>query len=227
MKKVYILHGWSYDISKWSDLVNKLKNCSIDPILLSIPGLTEKLDIPWTIENYVAWLSEKLKDEKEIALLGHSNGGRIALEFTIKNPSKVKKLFLIDSAGIYHNDLKIRVKRIVFKYLAGIGKKVTTSESLKSLLYKFTRENDYNAATDVMKKTMQNLINHDLTEELEKVTVETNIIWGEKDKITPFKDGIIMNSKIKNSKLYRILGAKHSPQFTNVNEVVKIIYENI
>jgi pimeloyl-ACP methyl ester carboxylesterase len=42
-------------------------------------------------------------------LLGHSNGGRIALAFAEKYPDKVKQLVLIDSAGIYHNEFSIRL----------------------------------------------------------------------------------------------------------------------
>lgn len=227
MKKIYILHGWSYDTSKWNNLLNVLKKYQLEPVLLPIPGLTKRLEKVWDINDYIEWLNKKLKTEKEVILVGHSNGGRIALNFILKYPKKVKKLFLIDSAGICHNGLKIRVKRILFKLIANIGKRFTNSKGLKNLLYKFARESDYNDASEIMKKTMKNLINSDLTSELEKINVDTNIIWGEIDKITPISDGILMNKKIKNSKLHIIENARHSPQFTHFGEVSKIIDENI
>lgn len=227
MKKVFILHGWSYDTSKWTDFLNALKRYQLKPILLRIPGLTKKLETAWGISDYVQWLDHELKSEKEVVLIGHSNGGRIALNFILQHPNKVKKLFLIDSAGIYHNDLRVRFKRMLFSVLASIGKKITDSESKRKILYKLARENDYNMAPPIMRKTMQNLINDDLKNELEKIEVSTHIIWGRNDQTTPLKNGLLMHKKIKNSELHIIDNARHSPQFTHVEDVAKVINENI
>lgn len=227
MQKVYILHGWSYNTDKWSRLLVGLKKRDLECVLLGIPGLTEKIEKVWDISNYVRWLDKELKNEKDVILIGHSNGGRIALNYAVKNSGKIKKLILIDSAGILSKGIKIKVKRFFFKLLSSIGKKFTNSKYLKNLLYKIIGESDYNNASDIMKKTMQNLTRIDLTNILHKVNVDTNIIWGRNDDITPLKDGILMNKLIRNSKIYIIDGAGHSPQFTHTEKVLDIIYENI
>jgi pimeloyl-ACP methyl ester carboxylesterase len=97
MKKIYILHGWAYDTLKWQPFLDKLKSNGIEPIILKIPGLTDKIDKPWTVDDYVNWLDGKLDKENKVILLGHSNGGKIALTFAFKFPNKIDKLFLIDS----------------------------------------------------------------------------------------------------------------------------------
>ena len=222
-KKIYILPGWAYDTKKWDIFVDKLDLVGFDCNVLKIPGLHLSIEKPWDINDYVEWLSKILKEEKSIVLLGHSNGGRIALSYILKYPDKVSNLILIDSAGIYHKDLSLRVKRLIFKYLAKTGKKFTKSESLKNLLYKFARENDYNVAPEVMKKTMQNLITHDLTPQLPKIKTNTLIIWGENDKTTTLSDGKLMNKKIHGSKFRMIEDARHSPQFTHSKIVVELI----
>ncbi|WKZ25925.1 MAG: alpha/beta hydrolase [bacterium] len=227
MQKVYILHGWSYETDKWNELLVDLKKHNFECVLLRIPGLTEKLEEVWNISNYEEWLGKKLKREKNIILIGHSNGGRIALSYVARNPGKIKKLILIDSAGILSKDTKTKVKRFFFKLLSSIGKKFTKSKYLKNILYKIIGESDYNNASDIMKKTMQNLITIDLTNMLHKVNVDTSIIWGRNDSITPLRDGMLMNKLIRNSKIYIIDGAKHSPQFTHPERVLNIIYENI
>src|SRR3990167_9589850 len=122
LNKVYILHGWTYSTDKWKPFVEFLKQKGIDSTLLKIPGLTEKLDKAWKIEDYIEWLKNKVGNK--VILIGHSNGGRIALNFSIKYPGKVAKLILIDSAGIYHNDIFIKIKRGGFFILAKIGKKI-------------------------------------------------------------------------------------------------------
>lgn len=226
LKKVLILHGWTYSTEKWSPLIKALKDKGFNPELLKIPGLTEELDTTWNIDNYVSWLNQKIGNNKVI-LLGHSNGGRILLAFAIKHPEKVKHLILIDSAGIYHNELPIRVKRLIFKTIARLGRKITKSESLRKTLYKLSRESDYEKASPIVKQTMVNLITFDISSFLSKVKIPTLIIWGEQDKATPLSDGKLMHKLIKGSKIFIINTARHSPQFTHVSEVVNKILEEI
>lgn len=226
-KKIFILHGWTYDLTKWTPFVNELRKNNIDPILLKIPGLTGKIDRPWTINDYVDWLNSKLESEKEVILLGHSNGGKIAMSYALKYPNKISKIFLIDSSGIYNNDIFISTKRIVFRSLAKIGKYFTNSPFLKKVIYKIAGESDYNSASETMKKTMQNLINVDLASDLSKINTPVVIVWGKKDTVTPIGDAYKFNDLLQNSKLFLIDNARHSPQFTHVSDVAKIIYEHI
>lgn len=234
MKKVYIIHGWSYSIDKYQKLSELLETKGLKTFLLKVPGLTEKMntDKIWGIEDYVKWLKGILDQEKDpaspqggkVILIGHSNGGRIALNFALKYPQKLHKLVLIDSAGIYHNELPIRAKRIIFSALAKIGKKLTSSEDLKNLLYRLTGERDYKNASTQMGKVMNNLIKSDASLNLSKITIPTLIIWGDEDKVLSLQDGEKMQKQIKNSKLKIVQGARHSPQFTNPEEVAEIIY---
>lgn len=224
--KLYILHGWAHTLDKWQPFINLLKQTGFEVNILKIPGLTEDLHRIWTIEDYVSWLKKIIDKEKgEVILVGHSNGGRIALAFTNLFPEKVDKLILINSAGIYHNELPLRIKRAVFKTISKIGKKLSSSEKLKHLLYKIVGESDYRNATPVMKQTMINLINSDKSLKLENIQIPTLIIWGGEDKITPLSDGLLINKLIKNSKLEIIKDARHSPMFTNAKEVAQLVQQ--
>lgn len=227
MKKIFILHGWTYSTDKWKPFISFVEANGISPVLLNVPGLTEGTTRVWTLDDYVEWLKEKLEDEKAPILIGHSNGGRIAIAFASKYPSKLKQLILIDSAGIYHNELPIRLKRLIFRNLAKIGKKISSSKKLRDLLYKVAKESDYKNATPQMRQTMVNLISSDLTPQLNEITTPSLIIWGKMDKSTPLSDGQLMHKQIKNSKIYIIDDARHSPHFTNTEEVGKKILEEI
>lgn len=225
LKKIYILHGWTYSLDKWQTMIYLLKENGLDPVLLKIPGLAKESDRIWDIEDYVEWLKKETETSDNLVLVGHSNGGRIALAFTQKYPDKVNHLFLIDSAGIYHDEFPIRLKRTVFKGLAKVGKKITKSKMLKDLLYKLVRESDYKDANPQMKKTLVNLLESDKNLGLDKIDTPTTIIWGEYDTTTPLTDGKIMTQKIRNSKLFIIKGARHSPQYTHPQEVAEKIIE--
>lgn len=220
--KIVILHGWTYDTSKWGDFISLL-NKKHHVELLKIPGLTAKIERPYTVDDYINWLRKELENEDKVVLMGHSNGGRIISVFASLYPEKVSHLILIDSAGLYHNDLKISLKRFVFRNIAKAGKKLTKSKLLESFLYKTVGEKDYRVASPVVKKTMENLIKYDVSRLLTNIRTHTLIIWGKNDKVTPLADGYKMNSLISGSKLEIINDARHSPQFTHPKEVAKIV----
>lgn len=224
MNKIIILHGWTKNLDKWQEFLEILKEKKINFDFPKIPGLTKNAREIWALEDYVKWLKNITGREKgKIILIGHSNGGRIALSFANNYPQKVEKLILIDSAGIYHNELFLRIKRFIFKIIAKVGKKVVSSERFKNLLYKFARESDYKDLDENTRQTMFNLISIDLKPILPQISVPTLIIWGAQDKITPLSDGLLMKNLIKNSKIEVIENAKHSPQFTNSKEVINAI----
>lgn len=231
--KVYILHGWTYSLDKWQPFVSALKNRKLNPILLKIPGLTEKIDRTWDMNDYVNWLYKKLEEDpatagqEKVILLGHSNGGRIAMNFALIYPEKIEKLILIDSAGICHDELRVKLKRKVFGTIAKTGRRILKNNLGKNFLYFLAGENDYKDADENMKKTMVNLLASDKILKAENISIPTIIFWGEKDRITPLSDGEILNKKIVKSKLLIVNGARHSPQFTHPQKLAKIISQNI
>lgn len=228
LKKIVILHGWTYSLDKWTDFVGFLKESGFEVELVKVPGLTEESIEVWNLDKYTDWLNKLLdKYDVKVILLGHSNGGRIAINYAAKYPNKLEKLILIDSAGIYHNELPIRLKRIIFNNFSKVGSKFTKSSLLRRILYKFAREGDYEKANENMRKTIVNLINTDIKPMLGRIKTPTLIIWGENDALTPLKDAHLMNKLIKKSKLQIIKNARHSPFFTNPKEVLEIIKNGI
>lgn len=228
MKKAIILHGWTKNLDKWNEFLKELDKNGMKYNFLKIPGLTESLEKVWSLNDYIEWLKNIVKKEKgKVVLVGHSNGGRIALAFANRYPEKVEKLVLIDSAGIYHNELLLRIKRIVFNTIAKVGKRITSSKTIKNLLYSLARESDYKDLNDNVKQTMVNLISSDLKPLLPKIKAPTLIIWGKEDRVTPLSDGKLMHKLIKDSKLKIIEHTRHSPQFTHPAEVADAIADNL
>lgn len=224
VKEIVALHGWTYNVEKWNTFIALFKEKGIKLNLLKIPVLTKTSNKAWTLDDYVDWLKKEVGNKK-VVLLGHSNGGRIALAFANQYPKSVEKLILIDSAGIYHNELNLRIKRYFYNKVAKIGKKLVPSASLRNLLYKIVGEGDYKDADPLQRQTMLNLIAQDLTPKLHSIQTPTLIIWGQYDTITPLADGKLTHQLISGSKFEIIKNARHSPQFTHPKEVARIIYE--
>jgi len=219
--KIYGLHGWAYSTEKWQDFQRELQDRGIELVLLNIPGLTADLDQPWDIDDYLRWLSKELPEEPTI-ILGHSNGGRLALNFAWVYPDRVKQLILLDSAGVYHGGLS-KLKRDVFKSIAKLGKNITNSPQAKAILYKLARVNDYNEAPEHMKKVMENMLNSDKDLVLEEIKSKSSIIWGGLDKVTPLTDGVEMHKRLPKSTMRVVEEGRHSPHFTHASEVADIV----
>ncbi len=223
MKKIFIIHGWTYTLEAWEPCLLELRTKGFEPVMLKVPGLTEASEKIWTLDEYVLWLEKALQNEKDVILLGHSNGGRISIAALAKNPTLLSKLILLDSAGIVHNEIHLRAKRALFGGLARFGKSITQSDFIRKVYYKIIGARDYGRAPENMRETMKNLISHDLTPELSKISIPTLIIWGKQDTVTPLSDAYKMYETIKGSKIVIIEGAKHSPHVTNPKVVAEEI----
>lgn len=222
---IYILHGWAIDAEnekKWQNFRLLLEEKGFKTVFLPIPGLTTELQEVWSLDTYVLWLSKELPNEPVI-LLGHSFGGQIASRFTAQNNERVKKLILIDSAGMIDRSLKKVLKRVVFGSVAKVGKLFFKHELLRKLLYKLAREQDYLNANPTQRQTMANVISTEVIDDLGGITCPTVIIWGRNDMATPVQFADMFHSKIKGSKLHIIDDARHSPQFTHAVQTVQII----
>lgn len=223
---IYILHGWAIDQNnahKWQPLMDRLVELGVKTTFLGIPGLSSPLNEVWNLQDFVDWLSKQLPKGKKVILLGHSFGGQIAIRFATQNPDRVKKLILVDSAGIRDHSLKAVVKRKGFWVAAKIGKLLFNFEWARKLLYLFARERDYKNAPPLLKRSMSLVLDDEIVDDLQYITCPTLLIWGEKDKVTPLKFGRQKNSLIKQSQLEIITDARHSPQFTHVRKVAVLI----
>ncbi len=227
MKNVYLVHGWTYSLEKYLALKSELEKIGINIILLKVPGLTEPSTKVWTIEDYVEWLRDQLKSEKNPIVIAHSNGGRITMSYIDKYPGHIKKLILIDSAGVPHNEKRSVVKLKTLKTLAKVGKIVEFVPGLKRMFYRVIGATDYLNAPENMKLTMRNMLAADNSIDPSKVSIPTLIIWGREDTQTPLSDGNKLHEQISGSKMIVIDDARHAPHATQPKLVAKYIAEEL
>jgi|CXWK01.1.fsa_nt_gi pimeloyl-ACP methyl ester carboxylesterase len=216
-KKIYIIHGWTYTLNAWDACVAELQSLGFEPVMLHVPGLTADTEKSWTLDDYVSWLDASLPSPaelhpgEELVVVGHSNGGRMALALAARKPERISRLVLIASAGIVHNELPLRIRRAVFGAVAKVGKVFRSVPIVRKVFYKLIGATDYGNASPIMRETMKNVISVDLVSELARVVTPTLLIWGDTDRATPPADGQLMNERIAGSKLVLLPGVGHSP----------------
>jgi len=232
MKKptLILLHGWSispHNEKKWKTFRDTLSQEGIDSLFLKLPGFSEPLLKPWTLQEYVLWLEKKLEGKENILLLGHSFGGQLAIRYTSGHSTQIKKLILIASSGIRDMSMKARLKRFIFLILAKTGKLFFSHPKIKKLFYTVIGEHDYQEASKVMKVTMQNVLSDQIVTNLAQIECPVQLIWGSNDSSTPYKNTQFLKQNLKNVRLCTIKDARHSPHFTAPKEVVNCIADFI
>jgi pimeloyl-ACP methyl ester carboxylesterase len=221
--KVYIVHGWSYLLDKWTAIGAELRRRGIEPVLLKVPGLTEPSQKVWDIDGYVAWLDGQLQSVDHPIVIGHSNGGRIALHFVEKYPGRLAWLILIDSSGIPRGRGVTSLKLAVLRSLSRLGKPLRYIPGFRKLLYRLLRAADYREAAPNMQQTMRHMHAADSQIDYHKLAVPVTLIWGRDDTITPLRNGRQLQEQLAGSQLHIIDNARHAPQATHTAEVADII----
>lgn len=224
MKKIYIVHGWTYKLDKWQNFLQSAKPAGIDPVMLHVPGLTTDDERVFGMDDYVAWLHRALQKEKgERIVLAHSNGGRIALHYLAKYPTGIDKLILIDSAGTQPSYAQLK-KRQIFAQTAQLAKKLKVNAKFLSVAYKFIRATDYINAPANMKITMQNMLDadKDFNDKIATIDTPSLLIWGRDDSLTPLASGETLAGLLE-TELHVIDGARHAPFDTHTDKVINLV----
>ena len=215
--ELFIIHGWTYTVEPWKRTLALLKDAGISVKMLHVPGLTEKSDKVFTIEDYVKWADQEIPDGA--LALGHSNGGRILLNLCAKKPEKLKNLILLDSAGVY----EVTAKKKLVSAAAKIGKPLKKIKLVDKAFHRATGTTDYSRAPENMKKTLANMLESDKDLNFADVKVKTYILWGRKDTVTPPRHAEKMHAEINDSELKFYANWTHAPYISNPDELARAL----
>lgn len=227
-KTILILPGWGNTRNTFNNLINELKK-EYTIYIIDYPSFGNS-PIPnkeLTIYDYTSLINNFIKDNSIInpIIIAHSFGGRISSILLGKYKIKIKKLILIDVAGIKRLNIKVLLKQKIYKLLKLLIKILPKNKQYKyykKIINKFS-SNDYLNVPIIMKNTFKNIINENLSKYYKNINIKTIIIWGDKDKDTPVKDAYYLNKIIKNSSLIIFKNSNHFSYLNNEKEIIKQI----
>jgi pimeloyl-ACP methyl ester carboxylesterase len=221
-----LLHGWGCDWQIWHSVIIELSE-NFQLLIPDLPtfGQSAQPDDVWDLDDYADWLEQFIKTtvkDKNFILAGHSFGGQIASTYVAqKTPPHLKKLILIDSAGLA-DPLKM-MKKMQLMILGIIPKFLKNSVPFnlkKQVLNLSNSATDYLESTPYQKKVLKKVVHDNIAADLIKIKVKTLIIWGRHDKATPLHQGEKFHRLIKDAKL---LVFENSGHFPFIDEAVKFI----
>lgn len=215
-KDILFLHGWGSSVDAFKRMIMPLK-ANFRCISLDLPGFGKSSlpENPLDLNDYCR-IVKKFIDELGLdnpIMIGHSNGGRIALNMCAEHTVNPKKIVLFGAAGIpLKKTFKQKARQRCFKIVKGALTLPIIRNYTQNLLEDARRHfgsADYNSAPPVMRQTLVKLINTDLTPKLHNITAQTLLIWGENDTATPLYTAKIMEKEIPDCGLCVLEGLTH------------------
>lgn len=214
-KTVLLLHGWGDRLETFSALAAVLAKY-YDVIALDLPGFgqTQAPLTAWNLEDYAEFTNafvSKLETAKLYGVIGHSNGGAVAIKAVADGQLKPVKLVLLAAAGVRGGR---KLQRAGFRLVAKTGKAATfwlPKTSKQKLQKKFygTIGSDMLVAPH-MQATFKQTVKQDIQADAAKLVVPTLLIYGDQDKATPLSSvGQPLHKHIKGSRLKVVAGADH------------------
>ena len=229
-KLVLLLHGWGDSSQSFTGLRTQLAG-QYRVLAIDLPGFggSQVPNTVWNLDNYARFVNnalDKLNLGQPYAVVGHSNGGALAIRAVSLRLLKPKKLVLLAASGIRNGK---RSKRLALKIIAKTGDIATIwmPENYRRAL----RESLYGVAGSDMlvvpqlQETFKKTVRQDVRTDASQITAPTLLIYAADDRAVPAADGETYHRLIKNSKLEVIKRAGHFVHLDEPEAVTKLIKE--
>lgn len=217
-KDILLLHGWGQNIEMMKMLGDNFSD-RFRITILDFPGFgfSEEPSESWNIKDYADMLEEFINelDIKKPIIMGHSFGGRVAIRYSAEHV--VEKIVLFGSPCVREDtELPLSVK-----ILKGI-KKLPGMDKIGEFAKNFIGSRDYKAASPIMRQTLVNVVNEDLSKYAKEIDCPTLLIWGENDDEAPVSDAKILEGIMVDAALI-VLPGTHYAYIENLGQVVNIL----
>lgn len=219
---ILILHGWKTSLESsigwYQPLINELKKLGHRVYAPDFPGFAtnKPLDRPLSVADYAEWTNRFITKQKlkNLVIIGHSFGGRVAIKLVAHHPHCANLLVLTGVPG-YPPVTKKRIS--LLKLVAKTGGLIFSvpllhllAYPMRKLFYRFIRSEDYNQTDGMLRETFKIVIAEDLVSSMRKITLDTKLIWGNDDTITPVWIGRKMQKTIRKSTITIIPDTTHN-----------------
>ena len=227
---VLLLHGWG-DSSKGlnelqAELSKRFRVLAVD--LPGFGGTQAPLEV-WGLNDYAKFLKallNKLELKQPYAVIGHSNGGALAILATAQQILQPEKLVLLAASGIRTRQ---GLKRFVLKVIAKVGNIATIwmperyRRALRKSLYCVAGSDMLVVPT--LQETFKKTVRQDVQKEAAKIQIPTLLIYGANDRAVPVSDGQVYADLIDSARLEVLAETEHFIHRDQPEKVSALIQE--
>ena len=216
---IVFLHGLGTSSSTWIKILPLLPRAqSITCVDLPGHGFSRITSgEPFFPMNRLDAVLEQWFDRTQTApvlLVGHSLGGWLAARFALRHPRSVRRLVLINAAGIHYPGAEKQAEAFTLKRTADARRLLDLLWYRYPWYFKpftggvFHSMQKRSIASFVASVRPDDFINHSLPE----LTPALDVIWGEEDRLTDVQSADIIRGLLPNAGVHRVPKCGHVPQ---------------
>ena len=208
---VLALHGWRRDHRDFAAVFGHGSGPAMAVDLFGF-GATPAPPEPWGSADYARGLLPLFADrsglDERILLVGHSLGGRVALQLATLVPERVERMVL---CGVPLVDLDGGRSRPAtsFRLVRRLHRLGLVSDSRMEVMRKRHGSPDYRAADGVMRSVLVRLVAEQYREQIRSVNCPVDLVWGELDTEVPREVAVRARPMFARASLHIVPGAGH------------------
>lgn len=229
-KLVLLLHGWGDSARGLAGLQKDLAE-KYQVLALDLPGFggTQAPEAAWDLDDYARFIADaldKLELKQPYAVIGHSNGGALAIRAISLELLKPRKLVLLAASGVRTNSAG---KRFFLKIVAKTGNVATLW--MPERYRRGLRKSLYGAAgSDILvmpqlEDTFKKTVRQDVQGDAAAIDVSALLVYAADDNEIPVADGKQYHDLIQGSRLEVIKDAGHFVHTDQPEKVTRLILE--
>jgi pimeloyl-ACP methyl ester carboxylesterase len=180
---VLALHGWGRDRRDWHDLLGSRD----DAAAVDLPGfgLSPAPGAVWGAAEYADFVLSAFPDLQGLVVLGHSFGGRVAIEMAVQRPDVVRALVL---TGVPLLRLRPGGRpKLSFRVARTMNRHGLLSDAHMDRLRQKHGSADYRNADGVMRDILVKVVNEDYRDQLRLARQPVWLVWGGADTSVPLE----------------------------------------
>ncbi len=236
---VLLMHGWGRSSGDFEEVTRLLTQSETFPRLrvidVDLPGFGSSPLPAHALSSYeyARQMAELLVEAqalyakaKSVVLVGHSLGGRIALQMAAHEMvSNLGGVVLVSAPLIREKgNSKVATSIKVARKLRTLG--LLSEEKMERLRQRHGSD-DYRKSSGVSREILVKIVNEDYRELLPMVKAETTLLYGELDEVTPISQAKVAAQLIPNSSCVFMPNVGHHLPLQAPASVAEVILKHV
>ena len=219
---IVLLHGWGSSAELMRPIARALSDVRrVYNVDLPGHGHSPAPPVPWGVPEHAELVRQLVAErtKEAVTIVGHSNGGRIAL-YMASEPSmahRVRRLVLVAPSGMtplrtrgyYFRKSLAQTLKAPFDLLPPDFREPGLDWLRHSLAWRALGSSDYRALDGVMRETFVKTVNCYLDERVGRIEVPCLVFWGDQDEAISRHQMDVLEEKIPDAGLVVLPGAGH------------------
>ena len=183
---IVYLHGWGRSRHDFAYIASQRPGMSLD-----LPGFGSSVRPPVAMDSrgYAKQVLEAITEwagPEKAVLVGHSFGGRVAIQIAASSPRSVRGM-IIAGTPLFRKESTGKPP-LFYRAARRLNRLGLASDArLESFRQRYGSA-DYLAATGVMRETLIKVVNESYETELAQIRCPTAFVWGQTDTAAPVED---------------------------------------